>query len=57
MKKLAVLVTTVALGATLLVGCGGTKTSYKDGTYTGVSEGLKGDITVEVTIEVDKLKI
>ena len=56
MKKLAVLLATVTLGTTLLVGCGSSKASYKDGTYTGVSAGLKGDITVEVTIEGGEIK-
>ena len=50
MKRFGITLATVALGATLLVGCGGSS-EYTDGTFTGTSEGLKGEITVEVTIK------
>lgn len=55
MKRLALGLTAVALSATLLVGCGGSN-SYTDGTYTGKSEGLKGEITVELTVKGGKIE-
>lgn len=55
MKRLVLALSTVALAATLLVGCGGSD-KYNDGTYTGKSEGLKGEITVEVTVSGGKIE-
>lgn len=55
MKRLALALTTVVLGATLLVGCGGSD-KYNDGAYTGKSEGLKGEITVEVIVSGGKIE-
>lgn len=45
----------MALTAILLVGCGSNETGYTDGTYTGESAGLKGQINVEVIIKDGKI--
>lgn len=45
------LIATTLLVATLLVGCGGSKTSYTAGTYTGTAQGLNGEVKVEVTVD------
>lgn len=49
MKKITAILSTIALSATLLVGCGGGK--YTDGTYTGEGQGASGAIKVEVKVE------
>lgn len=49
MKKIITIVATIALSASMLVGCGGGK--YVDGTYTGEGQGASGIIKVEVKVE------
>ena len=53
MKKITAILSTIALSATLLVGCGGGK--YTDGTYTGEGQGASGAIKVEVKVEKGKI--
>lgn len=53
MKKIATILTAMALTATVLVGCGGGK--YVDGTYTGEGQGAAGIIKVEVNVEKGKI--
>lgn len=53
MKKITAILGTIALIATILVGCGGGK--YTDGTYTGEGQGASGVIKVEVKVEKGKI--
>lgn len=52
--KIKALIPVAVLAATLLVGCGGSD-KFKDGTYKGKSDGLKGPIEVEVKVADGKL--
>lgn len=52
MKKGWIFLTLVVF-MTFVFGCGGSQ--WKDGTYTGVGEGLQDDITVEVTVAGGKI--
>ena len=51
--KLRVIAATL-LAATLLVGCGSKASGEK---LTGKAEGFGGEVTVEVTVDGDKIKI
>lgn len=53
MKKITAILSTLALSATILVGCGGGK--YTDGTYTAEGQGASGAIKVEVKVEKGKI--
>ena len=53
MKKIITTIATIALTASILVGCGGGK--YADGTYTGEGQGASGIIKVEVNVQKGKI--
>ncbi|MBB6622105.1 FMN-binding protein [Clostridium gasigenes] len=53
MKKITTILATIAISASMLVGCGGGK--YNDGTYTGEGQGASGKIKVEVTVQKGKI--
>ena len=53
MKKLISLSLILVLVATTLVGCGGAK--FKDGTYNGEAQGMKGPVKVQVEVAEGKI--
>lgn len=55
MKKITTLLATIAVSASLLVGCGGNG-KYVDGTYNGEGQGASGQIKVEVKVEKGEIK-
>lgn len=55
MKKITTLLATIAVSASLLVGCGGSG-KYVDGSYTGEGQGATGTIKVEVKVEKGEIK-
>ncbi|MGL4338666.1 MAG: FMN-binding protein [Turicibacter sp.] len=55
MKKAISFLSTLALAAVLLVGCGANEAGVTDGTYTATTDGLKGPIAVEVTVASGKI--
>lgn len=50
MKKIITLIATIALTASVFMGCGASG-KYTDGTYTGEGQGASGKIKVEVKVD------
>ncbi|MEW6662988.1 MAG: FMN-binding protein [Bacillota bacterium] len=54
MKKVAIMLLAMVLLASL-VGCGGPKSPWKEGTFQGSAKGYGGDLEVAVTIKGGKI--
>jgi uncharacterized protein with FMN-binding domain len=52
-KRIITLLLLATLAFVLLIGCAGVPKLYKNGTYTGVGQGLGGEIAVTLTAEND----
>ena len=55
MKKLVLVVSSLAIMSIALVGCGSKAPVYVDGNYEGTGKGLMGDITVSVEVKEGKI--
>lgn len=55
MKKLVLVVSSLAIMSIALVGCGSKAPVYVDGNYEGTGKGLMGDITVSVEVKDGKI--